>query len=284
MTADHCEATEQTQVWASGLCLDQHPGLGAQTRAAGEPAGLPGWTEGQKRQGEWPAGSQLCQRVHLGGCQARVPPAVGPPWSLAAGELGCPTGLSHQPREVFRNVSQLKTASQSDSTFVRLDAGGGADVSPAQPHGRSTPPSCPGAGNPPPSSLLGWRVPSWFSGCRLAAAAPSGAGGTVGQGGPVGHTGHVGHGAVWGPVGRGPRGAGVPWGGLPVGRGSRGAAASPQVLPARGPPSEPPPSRHPLHRATRWCWGPSDPPLGSHTLYLQKSLLTAASGARLCSA
>ena len=301
-------------MWASGLCLDQHPGLGAQTWAAGEPAGLAGWTEGQKRQGEWPAGSQLCQRVHPGGCQARVPPAVGPPWSLAAGELGCPTGLSHQPREVFRNVSQLKTASQSDSTFVRLDAGGGADVSPAQPHGRSTPPSCPGAGNPPPSSLLGWRVPSWFSGCRLAAAASSGAGGTVGQGaargagGPHGAGGRMGQGtprgaggivgqgglmgqvapwgrralwgvqAMWGRglcgghVGWGSRGAGVPWGGgLPVGQGSCGAAASPQVLPIQGPPSELPSSRHPPHRATRWCWGFLRSSAGlTHALHAEK--------------
>lgn len=314
-------------MWASGLCLDQHPGLGAQTRAAGEPVGLAGWTEGQKRQGEWPAGSQLCQRVHPGGCQARVPPAVGPPWSLAAGELGCPTGLSHQPREVFRNVSQLKTASQSDSTFVRLDAGGGADVSPAQPHGRSTPPSCSGAGNPPPSSLLGWRVPSWFSGCRLAAAASSGAGGTVGQGAARGAGVPMGRGAAWGrglPVGQvaswgkgaswgrwhhgagGPCGAyrpcgaggcvGATWGGGPVGRGSHGVVGSlwgrgpvgQRLLPRCSPSKDPHPSSLPADILPTGphagAGGSSDPPLGSHTLYMQKSLLTAASGARLCSA
>ena len=155
---------------------------------------------------------------------------MGPPWSLAAGELCCPPGFSHQPREVFRNVSQLKTASQSASMSVRLDAGGGADVSPAQPHGRSTPPSLPGAGHPPPSSFLEWWVSSWFSGCGLAAAALSGTGGTVGQ---AGHVGKVG----------------------PVGQGSHGAGAPPQVLPVQGLPSKPPSSRHPPHRAACSRWG-----------------------------
>ena len=233
------------------------PGLGAQTRAAGEAWGLAGWTEGQKCRANGAQAPRFVSRHIRGG----VSPGCCLPWGphglwlleSCATQQASPTSHGRCSETSVSSRLHLRVI-----PHLRLDAGGGADVSPAQPDGGSTPPSRPGAGHPPPSSFLEWWVSSWFSGCGLAAAALSGTGGTVGQGAPCGAGGRV-------------------------GQGSHGAGAPPQVLPIQGPhPSPLPAGILPTGLHAR-AGGSSNPPLGSHTLSMKKSFLTAASGMRLCS-
>ena len=93
LTTDHRGAAEQTQVWTSGLCLDRHLGLRAQTWAAGESWGLAGWTEGQKRWGEWRTGSQLCQQAHPGWASVQGAACHGAPVVSGCWRAVLPTRL-----------------------------------------------------------------------------------------------------------------------------------------------------------------------------------------------
>ena len=92
LTADHRGPAEQTQVWTSGLCLNQHPGHGAETRAAGEPGGAGGLDGGTETSGRMarrlPA---LSAGASGAGYQSRVPPAVGPR-GLLLWRAGLPDG------------------------------------------------------------------------------------------------------------------------------------------------------------------------------------------------
>ena len=173
-----------------------------------------------------------------------------------------------------------------------------------------------GGGFPPGSQGADWlqrprveQVAPWGRGLPVEQGGPMGRGAAWGRGLPVGQVASWGKGASWGRWHRGaggpcgayrPCGAGgcvgATWGGGPVGQGSHGVVGSlwgrgpvgQRLLPRCSPSKDPHPSSLPADILPTGphagAGGSSDPPLGSHTLYMQKSLLTAASGARLCSA